>query len=422
MVTTESLPTSTPATDRAREEERIRLAHLASRRLAESGSAGLLLVDAGFLAEVERLYGRLAQRTSFKTLCELTERFLKSYFHPGDIVMQSEAGLDEVLVLFFRPRSSPRFFIDTLPSLPSALSEFLTDNRSKLGHSESIEIPRIAIGASLLLHDPAVQKSRELRAALDEARRDAALMAALHERERRLSVARIVLGRNLDVVYQPIVGLESRQLYGYEALVRPPKDGEVDSPERLFCYAKRFGMLFDLDGVCRMSALRGIRGRFPADKKLFLNAAPQAIHDARFREDQLRHTLESCGLAPKNLVFELSERECASNLKRVREAREQLRGLGIEVALDDAGASLSSLASLMDLDPDYIKVDISLIRSIDTDTGRQHLLRSLQQTAEGIGSAIIAEGIETAEEVAVLQDIGVRYGQGYLLGLPDAIS
>lgn len=422
MVSTEIQPTSAPATDRTREEERIRLAHLASRRLAETGAAGLLVVDASFLADVERLYGRLAQRTAFKTLGELAERFLKSYLHPGDIIMQSESGRDELVVLFFRPRSSPRFFIDTLPGLPVALSEYLTDNRSKLAPGDVLSSSRVPVGSSLLLHDPGVQKAREMRAALEEARQDALLMAAIDVRETRLAVAKLVLGRTLDAAYQPIVGLESRQLYGYEALLRLPKDAAIDSPDRLFELARRFGMLFDLDGVCRMAALRGVRGRFPADKKLFLNAVPSAIHDPRFREDQLRHTLESCGLAPTNIVFELSERECAANVQRVREAREQLRSLGIEVALDDTGASLSSLAAVMGLDPDYIKIDISLIRSIDTDTGRQHLLRSLHASAEGIGASIIAEGIETAEEVAVLQDIGIRYGQGYLLGLPDAIG
>ena len=90
--------------------------------------------------------------------------------------------------------------------------------------------------------------------------------------------------------------------------------------------------------------------------------------------------------------------------------------MGFKVALDDTGVGYSSLGTVMELSPDYIKVDLSLVRSIDTDPPRQELLRALQAVSEKIDAEIIAEGIESREELITLRDLGIPYGQGYLLG------
>jgi EAL domain-containing protein (putative c-di-GMP-specific phosphodiesterase class I) len=190
----------------------------------------------------------------------------------------------------------------------------------------------------------------------------------------------------------------------------------------MFEMAQKCGLLFELDALCRLAALRGASGKLPAGKKLFLNCSARVMDDPRFRHDQLRQALETCGLEPKDLVFEFSEHECVRSPKAVRETRETLRSLGVQVALDDAGAASPSLGAVLELDPDYVKIDISLVRSVDTDIGRQELMQLIQGVAEKLGAKIIAEGVETADEVATLQRIGITLGQGYLLGMPDSLA
>ena len=116
------------------------------------------------------------------------------------------------------------------------------------------------------------------------------------------------------------------------------------------------------------------------------------------------------------MVFEISERESIENFSIFREARDHLKGLGFQIALDDTGVAYGSLEAVMELAPDFIKVDMSLVRGIDTDPPRQELLRALHAVAGKLGGQIIAEGIETAEELEALQRLGVPYGQGYLFG------
>jgi EAL domain-containing protein (putative c-di-GMP-specific phosphodiesterase class I) len=130
----------------------------------------------------------------------------------------------------------------------------------------------------------------------------------------------------------------------------------------------------------------------------------------------LRRTLEDLRLRPNDVVFEISERESIHNFDIFREARDYYAGLGFKIALDDTGVAYGSLEAVMELSPDFIKVDQSLVRGIDTDPPRQELLRALNSVAGKIKAEIIAEGIETSEELATIQALGIPYGQGYLFG------
>ena len=150
--------------------------------------------------------------------------------------------------------------------------------------------------------------------------------------------------------------------------------------------------------------------------KLFLNCLPSAIRDPQFRGAALQQLLERLRLRPSDVVFEISERESIGNFAMFREARDHFASLGLGIALDDTGVGYSSLEAVLELAPDFIKVDRVLVRSIDTDPPRQELLRSLNAVAAKLGARVIAEGIETSEELATLQALGVPFGQVYLLG------
>ncbi len=395
---------------------------LALRRLSEHGAVGILTIDAGFLAAVERHHGHTAYRRSTSALVDLTRKSLEAHLMPSDMVIESDSRVDELLVLFFRPRSSLRFFVDVLPTLPKALSQFLTAQRHRLGHSDLVDVPAPCVGHALVLHSPAAQLRRELAIGIERARDDGDLFARLERQKRRHELTRMILGRDMEIVYQPIFELATRKVLGYEALLRVPPDGVWRSPSDVFVTAEREELIFELDVACRMAALRGVRNRLRHEEHLFLNTIPSAIHDPRFQRGQFGHLLASCGLEPRHIVVELSERSCQRNLRAVREARERLRALGISVALDDIGSSPSSISTLMDLDPEYVKIDIALVRSSDGDVARQRLLRAVQDTVDAIGAASIAEGIETAAELEALRTIGVRYGQGFHLGRPDRLE
>ena len=419
---TESVLTPPSTENEARRERQAREGlDLALRRLSEHGAVGILALEARFLAEIEGRHGHAAWRRATETLVDLTRQSLEGHLLPCDMVLAGDVRMDELLVLFFRPRTSLRFFVDVLPTLPNALSRFLLAHRSRIGHGPGGTLSSLPVGHALVLHNPSAQLRREFEIGVSRARADGELFQRLTEKSRRHELTRMILGRDMEIVYQPILELGERRVLGYEALLRVPADGVWLSPDDVFRTAEREGMIFELDVACRMAGLRGVRNRLRHDERLFLNTVPSAIHDPRFQRDQFGHLLASCGLEPRQIVVELSERSCQQNLRAVREARERLRALGISVALDDIGNSPASISTLMDLDPEFVKIDIALVRSSDTDEARQRLVRAVQDTVEAIGATSIAEGIETEAELEALRRLGVQWGQGFLLGRPARI-
>jgi EAL domain-containing protein (putative c-di-GMP-specific phosphodiesterase class I) len=254
-----------------------------------------------------------------------------------------------------------------------------------------------------------------VREAIGRAGADAALNASISARERSRRFTNLLLSEDVTILYEPIINLTTRDIRGYEGLARGPWDSDLYSPVALFAMAEETNRVFELDCLCRRLALRGARGLQPG-KLLFLNCLPTAIHDPAFRGDVLRQTLEDLRLRPSDVVFEISERESIHNFDIFREARDYYGGLGFGIALDDTGVAYGSLEAMMELSPDFIKVDQSLVRGIDTDPPRQELLRALNAVAGTLKAEIIAEGIETSEELSTIQALGIPYGQGYLFG------
>jgi EAL domain-containing protein (putative c-di-GMP-specific phosphodiesterase class I) len=115
-------------------------------------------------------------------------------------------------------------------------------------------------------------------------------------------------------------------------------------------------------------------------------------------------------------VFEISEQESIDNFWLFREVRDYYGSLGFQVALDDTGAGYSSLEAVMELSPEFIKVDRAFVQGIDQDASRQELLRALHSVANRIGARIIAEGLDTLEELNTLGQLGIPFGQGWLFG------
>ena len=189
----------------------------------------------------------------------------------------------------------------------------------------------------------------------------------LRDAERHRIFQDLILAEDVAILYEPIVNLTTNEILGHEALVRGPWKTDLHSPNRLFQLAEETGLVFELDCLCRRTALRGARG-LEAGRKLFLNCLPTAIHDPAFRGEALRKTLEDLRLRPEDMVFEISERESIDNFAIFREARDYYKELGFQIALDDTDVAYGSLEAVMELVPDYIKVDLSLVRGIDTDS------------------------------------------------------
>jgi diguanylate cyclase (GGDEF)-like protein len=222
----------------------------------------------------------------------------------------------------------------------------------------------------------------------------------------------------LSVVYQPIMDFRSGEVLGWESLARGPGGSHFRSPVVLFDFAEEAGFLFSLEKVCREQAIGNV-GEFSSKQKLFLNIHPRTLTDPHFSPGETLRLLQGYGLNPHNIVFEITERHSITEFTLFHRTLEHYRKQGYLVAIDDVGTGYSGLSSIAEIRPEFIKVDMSFIRGIDTNPVKRALLETLVAFADKIGCGIIAEGIETETEMSSLISMGVHYGQGYHLARPQ---
>ena len=390
-----------------------------SEAFEDVGTAGLVLIDGAPLEEIELNYGSEAYQKVMDDLTMMVRDVVGDQMRGQDSILTGEYGSNEIIILLFRPRSDPYFFSEVLPRIARGLEAAFEKIRSRILHPYYGTIKRLPVSFSASLYNPILRGERQLFRLLEQARQESRLGSKLGARQRRNALTKLVLAGDVTMVYQPIFDLRTEEVFGYEALVRPHHTSGISCADDLFATAKEAGLLFDLDNLCRHHGLENAR-ELPFGTKLFLNCLPMAIHDPSFRGDQLTRLLDSIELAPEDLVLEISERESIDNFTIFREARDYYAKLGIRVALDDTGAGYASLRAVMELAPDYIKLDHFLVHSIEEDPPRQELLVALEAVAKKIGSQIIAEGIETAAEYEVVKSLGIVYGQGFYMARPDA--
>jgi EAL domain-containing protein (putative c-di-GMP-specific phosphodiesterase class I)/CheY-like chemotaxis protein len=222
-------------------------------------------------------------------------------------------------------------------------------------------------------------------------------------------------GDGRSIVYQPIVELEDHSVVGMEALSRfnltrfnlTESDWTVD---RWFAVAAEIGLGAELELACARTALSGL-DMIPLDRFISVNLSHRAAESERLLE--LLDAVEA-----DRVVVELTEHEAVEDYDRLMAAVARVRDRGTRVAIDDAGAGFASLRHILRIEPDIIKLDISLTRDVHAHRPQRALAAALVSFADELGMSVIAEGVERQEEQDTLIELGVRLGQGYFMGRP----
>ena len=239
-----------------------------------------------------------------------------------------------------------------------------------------------------------------------------AAKAAIADQRRVERIADVIAGEQLAVALQPIFELRSRRPRGFEALARFPSDPSR-GPDVWFAEARRAGMGEELELLAVRRAL-AVLDRVGDGAFLAINVSP-----ATAEVDALCEQLD--GLAPGRVVLEITEHAPVDDYRALRRALARLRALGVRVAVDDCGAGFSSLSHVTQLAPEFLKLDGVLCRDLRSPV-QSALARALVTFAADIGSTVVAEGIEHDEDLAVLRELGVPLGQGYLLAPPASVG
>jgi PAS domain S-box-containing protein len=250
----------------------------------------------------------------------------------------------------------------------------------------------------------ATNLSRQLSAVVEATTVATALLGpALADRDR---IEKIVSARAFAPVFQPITELERGHVVGFEALTRFD-DGT--SPEEVFATAQRVGLGAALEEATLRASIAAA-GVLPHGPWVSLNVSPDFVVSPTLAALLRRRT--------RPVVLEITEHQAITDYAAIHEAVAQL-GPDVRLAVDDAGTGAANFGHIVELRPQYVKLDRILVRHLHTDLTRRALVAGLEYFARSLGIFIIAEGVEEPEELAALRHLGLVLGQGYLLGRPQ---
>ena len=235
--------------------------------------------------------------------------------------------------------------------------------------------------------------------------------------EHAATIGDVARHRRLRPVFQPVVELATRRVMGYEGLIRPLEGSPFSGPGDLFAAAEATGHVVELDMAC-IDVIVGAAVGLPADQFLSVNLSAQTIEAPEFGSATLMAILNRHGMRPHQVIIELTEHRPLSDPEAARVKVEALRRLGLRFAADDLGAGNAGLRLLAQLRFDVLKVDLSLVQRSGPGAPSNAVIGSVVGLAMQTDALVIAEGLERDEEVRQVTDLGVRAGQGFLLGRP----
>ncbi|PSN76315.1 diguanylate cyclase, partial [filamentous cyanobacterium CCP4] len=222
--------------------------------------------------------------------------------------------------------------------------------------------------------------------------------------------------------FQPIVSIQdTSQIYGHESLLRGlDEQGNLIMPGSIFELATEAGLLPQLDRAARLSTIAQAH-QHQLDGRIFINFTPTALYDPVACLRSTVEAIDKAGISHDQVVFEVVESDNPQDLGHLKTVLNYYREAGFAVALDDLGSGYSGLNLLHQLRPDFVKLDMELIRNVHVDPYKASITEKLLEIAQKLNIQTVAEGIECVEELNWLQERGANFAQGYLIAKPSAV-
>jgi EAL domain-containing protein (putative c-di-GMP-specific phosphodiesterase class I)/GGDEF domain-containing protein len=379
----------------------------------ERGELVVLYFNFVRYSKIEEIYGWEKLDAVLETTASAVREFLDDDDLGDSRVMVSFTN-DDDFIFFHVPQSG----VAAAPA--GALNQMVTRLQRHVGaqietaHGEDIAaLFDIYVGRAHLYYNPKIRLERLIYRGIREAQ-NASRSLEQRERARRVNDLKTTLrDRAVYVDYHPIVVATTREIFGYEALARGQMR-TLRSPEVMFDVAAEADLIWELSRLCRARALEGMNTRLEKGQLLFLNVDPHDFSDPAFTEQEVAE--------PSRVVIEITERTAIKDYPKFRDRLKAFRAMGYRFAVDDAGSGYAGLGSIANLEPDFIKLDISLINAIDSNFIKQNLVQTMVRFANDHGAMVIAEGVERAEEFKTVQELGVHLVQGFFLHRPQSAS
>ena len=375
----------------------------------ERGELVVFYLDFIRFAKIEEIYGWEKLDDVLRTTATAVREFLVRN-DLGDTRMMLGFTHDDDFIFFHVPeRDRPGTTEHEITEIARQLHRHVA-MRLEDDHGEDVAaLFDIFVGSAHVYHNPKVRVERLIYRGVREAAHTARSIEQRQRARKVTELRRLLHDRSLYVEYHPIFSADTGRIFGYEALARGAAR-TMRSPEVMFEVAADADLVWELSRLCRARAEEGAGERLSEGQLLFLNADPHDFADPTFGNVDT--------IDPHRVVIEITERTAITDYPAFRERLNVLRKRGYRFAVDDAGSGYAGLGSIANLEPDFIKLDISLIKSIDTNFIKQNLVETMVGFAREQGAMVIAEGIESAAELDTVKRLGVPLVQGFFLQPP----
>jgi EAL domain-containing protein (putative c-di-GMP-specific phosphodiesterase class I)/GGDEF domain-containing protein len=378
------------------------------------GKITILYIEFVRYSKLEEIYGWQKLDEVLQTTANAVRVFYnRQKSEQESLLMVSHTG-DDDFIFFTELRDPPETAELRINELAEELETHIR-TRLEQDHGEDIAgLFGIYIGATTIFRNPKIRTERMIYRGIREASQ-AARSVEHRERSRKVADLKTLLRDGaVEIEYHPIVVTETAEIYGYEALARGGQRG-LRSPEIMFGVAEEANLIWELSRLCRRRAIEGIPINLEPHQFLFINIDPHDFRDPTFRYLDV----DELGIEhPERIVLEITERTAITDYPVFQEYISSFRKQGFRFAVDDAGSGYAGLGSIANLEPDFIKLDISLISGIDTNFMKQNLVETMVSFANDHGIKVIAEGVEREEEWETVKALGAHYTQGFLFHKP----
>ena len=396
-----------------------KISELAEKMLATGGVA-MLVLDLSPFGSVEEMYGSQVYEEVRQQALQLVLQQRGKLIGNDELLALDEPGGMHVILFLDQAYQRTLSLLEDVKARRDQWAEALLPMVSRLALPYLKTAPRLALGQSVALHNPLLRPAWIIARAMRDGLRHGELQRSIEERRVCERVQEILLREGIMTVYQPIVEIRGRKVFGYEALSRGAPGTGLESADALFRAAQENGLLAEVDRLCRRRALLTAKG-LPLAAKVFVNVLPTAIRDPEFKGMHLIDFLETAQLPPSRIVVEITEKLVIENYNLFLDAMSYYTSLGMSFAVDDVGAGYSGLEAIAGLRPGYLKIDMALIRDLGSSLAKREMVNAIMTMGIGIGARVIAEGIQTTDELRSVEAIGLELGQGFLLGRPEPI-
>ena len=388
------------------------------KTLLSHHQVGLFCVNVVKYSKIEEIYGYQAFDNVMKMVADILESLIGGALRGADVVSQLMISGNTFAILLSPPRKQSELGKQDILKLKKRITSKITDAiRDSLDYALFKKFG-CYVGCAIMDYDKEVRLERQIYTGLEEALQDSESQRGKDAKKRVAALKKIINEEEIHALFHPIVNLSDFEIVGYEALSRGPGQGEFERPDKLFKIAYQSDLLIELDRLCRKKALSSAANMDPK-RFLFLNVEPGSVNDPELRQIAASTLMLHSTLTPDRIVLEITERSAIIDFSAFRSVLEYFRALGFKIAIDDAGAGFAALQAIIELKPDFIKLDMSLIRDIDTDTVKQQLVKALNTFGKETGVTIIAEGIETKAELKTLLKMNIDWGQGFVFAYPS---